>query len=140
MRGNIAKIKEKKEINQDKNQTNKREQEIKKIIDDAEIESKKSTWWRSFLGIFIKKYKLEVKKIRFAKDILKIYKKGAKIEEQTEDFLKKIEEHKEQTSEINKNPKSTMSTECKTITEKTKYQDVEMNRQNINKDSYSCGF
>ncbi len=33
-----------------------------------------------------------------------------------------------------------MSTECKTITEKTKYQDAEMNRRNINKDSYSCGF
>jgi hypothetical protein len=136
----IKKIIDDTEIDQVKNETNKREQEIKKIIDDAEIESKKSTLWRSFLGIFIKKYKLEVKKIRFAKDILKIYKKGAKIEEQTEDFLKKIEEHKEQTSEINKNPKSIISTECKTIIEKTKYQDVEMNRRNINKDSYSCGF
>ncbi len=76
----VLENKKKEEIDHVKNETNKREQEIKKIIDDAEIESKKITWWRSFLGIFIKKYKLEVKKIRFAKDILKIYKKGAKIE------------------------------------------------------------
>ena len=108
------------------------------LIEEITTESKKSTWWRSFLGIFIKKYQLKAKKINLAKDIFIINNKKGKTDEEKNNLLDKIEEYTKVKDEINskteeattnddkKTPKSEIS---KKTDKKTEPQDEKQEEQ-----------
>ena len=78
-----------------------------RVIEEVKTEHIKSVLWRSFLGIFIKKYKIEAEKIKLAKKIFAEYNKKDKTEQDNKNIWNKIQEYTKKSTEITKKaPKS----------------------------------
>ena len=113
---------------------------IEKVIEEIKTEHIKRVWWRSFLGIFIKKYKIEAEKIKLARIIFSKSQNNKKTKKDDEDIWNKIQEYAKKSSEITKKaPKSKISEQAgqtkqakSGAEEKTINQDKEKTREQNN--------
>ncbi len=113
---------------------------IEKVIEEIKTEHIKRVWWRSFLGIFIKKYKIEAEKIKLARIIFSKSQNNKKTKKDDEDIWNKIQEYAKKSSEITKKaPKSEIleqagqTKQAKSgAEEKTRNQDKEKTREQNN--------
>ena len=96
----IKKLKEKKE----------KKETIEKVTEAVAIDHIKSVWWRSFLGIFIKKYKIEAEKIKLARIIFSKSQNNNKTKEDDKYIWDKMKEYIEKSNKAIKTaPKSKIS-------------------------------
>ncbi len=134
-----AEIKELKEL-KEKKEKKEKDDIIEKATEAVAIDRIKRSWWRSFLGIFIKKYKIEAEKIKLAKIIFRKIQKDNKTKEDYEDIQNKTQEYAKKSSEITKKaPKSKISEQAgqtkqakSGAEEKTINQDKEKTREQNN--------